>query len=46
MNDCEAIDIIEEKLNTNKVDGLCDTILENCEKIWCISFRKCEIVDE
>lgn len=33
-------------MNTNKVDGLCDTILENCEKIWCISFRKCEIVDE
>ena len=44
--DCETIDIIEEKLNSNKVNDICETILGNCVKIWCISFRKCEIDDE
>ena len=46
MTDSGAIDIIEEKLTINKVNGLCERISENSDKIWCISLRKCEIADE
>jgi hypothetical protein len=42
----DSIDIIEEKLTSNKTHGLCQKILQYYDQLWCISLRKCEIDDE
>lgn len=46
MSDVDSVDIIEEKLNKNKVNVICQQIILHQKTLWCFSLRKCSIEDQ
>jgi hypothetical protein len=41
----DSIEILEEKLNSGRIDLICRDIAKISNQIWCISLRKCLIND-
>jgi hypothetical protein len=42
-NNNDAIELIEEYLNTNKTNEICTLINAMSDKLWCFSLRKCSM---